>query len=201
MIDFLGIGAQKCGTTWLYEHLRGHPEVRFPAGKEVHFWNLRRKLGIEWWLSLFPEAAGIQQGEITPAYAFLDPEVIASVNAAAPSIKLFYVVRNPMARAWSSALMALGRAELAIDEVSDQWFVDHFKSRGSRQRGNYSRCIRNWLAVFPPENLHVMVLEDMRDNPKAALVRLAEHIGVDERHFSAANDSPASDSHFHRTRI
>ena len=34
-----------------------------------------------------------------------------------------------------------------------------------------------------------MFLEDIRENPKVALVRLAEHIGVDPRHFFAANDS------------
>lgn len=27
MLDFLGIGAQKSGTTWLYEQLRRHPQV------------------------------------------------------------------------------------------------------------------------------------------------------------------------------
>jgi hypothetical protein len=32
MLDFLGIGAQKAGTTWLYERLSQHPAVRFPAG-------------------------------------------------------------------------------------------------------------------------------------------------------------------------
>lgn len=39
MLDFLGIGAQKAGTTWLYEKLRLHPDIAFPAGKEVHFWD------------------------------------------------------------------------------------------------------------------------------------------------------------------
>src|SRR5262249_41035314 len=39
--DFLGIGAQKAATTWLYENLKRHPEIEFPAGKEVHFWDKR----------------------------------------------------------------------------------------------------------------------------------------------------------------
>lgn len=33
---FLGIGAQKAGTTWLYENLRRHPGVWMPPAKELH---------------------------------------------------------------------------------------------------------------------------------------------------------------------
>jgi hypothetical protein len=34
MIHFLGIGAQKAGTTWICQHLCQHPHTRFSAGKE-----------------------------------------------------------------------------------------------------------------------------------------------------------------------
>jgi hypothetical protein len=34
MIHFLGIGAQKAGTTWICQHLSQHPHTRFSAGKE-----------------------------------------------------------------------------------------------------------------------------------------------------------------------
>jgi hypothetical protein len=32
----LGIGAQKAGTSWLYEFLRAHPLVYMPGIKELH---------------------------------------------------------------------------------------------------------------------------------------------------------------------
>ena len=35
--DFLGIGAQKAGTTWLYQNLVGHPQVWMPPVKELHY--------------------------------------------------------------------------------------------------------------------------------------------------------------------
>jgi hypothetical protein len=35
--DFLGIGAQKAGTTWLGRNLQAHPEVWMPRMKEVHY--------------------------------------------------------------------------------------------------------------------------------------------------------------------
>lgn len=34
-----GIGAQKAGTTWLYEQLRAHPDVHMGDVKEVHYWD------------------------------------------------------------------------------------------------------------------------------------------------------------------
>ena len=35
--NFLGIGAQKAGTTWLYANLRLHPQIWMPPIKELHF--------------------------------------------------------------------------------------------------------------------------------------------------------------------
>jgi len=37
--DFLGIGAQKAGTSWLYENLVNHPEIWFPTRKEIHYFD------------------------------------------------------------------------------------------------------------------------------------------------------------------
>jgi hypothetical protein len=37
--DFLCIGAQKAGTTWLYENLRNHPMVWMPPVKELQYFN------------------------------------------------------------------------------------------------------------------------------------------------------------------
>jgi len=37
--DFLGIGALKTGTTWLYLNLRNHPDIRMTPIKELHYFN------------------------------------------------------------------------------------------------------------------------------------------------------------------
>ena len=120
MLDFLGIGAQKAGTTWLYEQLRLHPDISFPAGKEVHFWDLQYERGIEWYRPLFTHDKCKCLGEITPAYAMLSKVHIEEIRDINPSLKIIYILRNPIHRAWSSALMALKRAEMTIDEASDQ---------------------------------------------------------------------------------
>ncbi len=185
MLDFLGIGAQKCGTTWLYERLLRHPRLGFPAGKEVHFWNARYQQGIDWYRRLFPDEPGRKQGEITPAYAILPPQRIAEIRRFQPRLRIVYLIRNPIERAWSSALMALGRAEMTLDEASDQWFIDHFHSAGSMMRGDYERCLRNWYGIFEPERILVLRYDDIAADPLNLLSRCCHHIGVDPDFFAA----------------
>lgn len=42
--DFLIIGAQKAGTTWLDRNLRTHPQIWLPPEKEIHYFDLPRPL-------------------------------------------------------------------------------------------------------------------------------------------------------------
>lgn len=186
MLDFLGIGAQKAGTSWLYAALSLHPELRFPAGKEVHFWDQQRANGVDWYRALFPDTPGAKNGEITPAYAFLPQSEIAEIRALNPKLRMLYLLRNPLERAWSSALMALGRAEMTFEEASDQWFIDHFRSRGSLARGDYEACLRSWRAVFGEEPLLVLRYETVSAEPLALLEAACRHVGVDPQYYRRA---------------
>jgi len=126
MLNFLGIGAQKCGTTWLYAMLSKHPDIAFPGGKEIHFWSeddYQERLA--WYQNLFSGDEQVK-GEITPAYAFLDGGRIKEIYRLVPDLRLIYMIRNPVNRAWSNALMALPRVQMKLEEASDQWFIDPF---------------------------------------------------------------------------
>jgi Sulfotransferase family len=37
--NFLGIGGQRCGSTWLYTNLRKHPDLWLPPVKELHYFD------------------------------------------------------------------------------------------------------------------------------------------------------------------
>jgi len=189
MLDFIGIGAQKAGTTWLYENLQKHPGIRFPAGKEIHFWDMHYENGIEWYKSLFAQAdTEIKNGEITPAYAIMPKEKIKELHGNFPDVRLIYILRDPIERAWSSALMALVRAEMKIAEASDQWFIDHFNSQGSLQRSDYESCIANWLGFYPKQQLLIMDFGRIKASPLAFLKQCAEHIGVTGSFFDTISE-------------
>src|SRR5579864_5427870 len=46
MPTFLGVGAMKCGTTWLFGQLGAHPDIYMPPLKELHYfsWHWHRSL-------------------------------------------------------------------------------------------------------------------------------------------------------------
>ena len=45
--DFLGIGSQRTGSTWLYKHLESHPEIWMPPIKEIHYFDILNKENAE----------------------------------------------------------------------------------------------------------------------------------------------------------
>lgn len=51
--DFLIIGAQKSGTTWLHENLWEHPELWLPPVKELHFLNQKFAPSADGWESAY----------------------------------------------------------------------------------------------------------------------------------------------------
>ena len=184
--DFLGIGAQKAGTTWIHAQLARHPDLFLPAQKEVHFWNREQARGLDWYRGLFAAApADAKAGEITPAYGFLPDDTIRAIHALNPALRLFYSLRNPLERAWSSALMALERAEMTPADASDQWFLDHFRSVGSRRRGAYPDTIERWRRRFGADALLVVWFDDIVTRPRDVLLALAGHLGIDAAPFAA----------------
>ena len=191
-VDFLGIGVQKGGTTWLYHQLARHPQVAFPRGKESHYWDAPGDRDADEWVRLLqPESRRsrtgrpIRSGEITPAYAMLPVGRIAAIQARCPRIRLFISLRNPVERAWSAALMGLARAQMHVHEASDQWFLDHFRSAASRGRGDYVGCLDRWGSVFPADQLLVLFQDDIAARPADVLDDLAGHLGIDAAEFAA----------------
>lgn len=180
MLRLIGIGAQKAGTTWLYRQLAMHPDVVFPAGKEVHFWDRRfPERGTQAYRALFSPDPTRFECDITPAYATLSVEAVQACHDAAPEARVVFILRNPVDRAWSSALMALNRAEMTIDEASDQWFIDHFRSRGSRLRGDYPRTLRIWRDRFGADNVLVLPYTWIGDQPERFLRDCTEFARLD----------------------
>ena len=186
MLDFIGIGAQKSATTWVYERLSHHPGIKFPAGKEIHFWDKNYTMGIDWYRSIFDNENFIN-GEITPSYGHLDISKISEIYSNFPKLKILLILRNPIDRAWASAKMALDRSELLFHEASDQWFIDHFKSSGSISRSAYERNLINWRSVFPENQILILRYEEIEIDPNKFLNHILNHLELDD--FYTGNNS------------
>ena len=181
--NFLCIGAQKAGTTWLFRNLFQHPEVylptRFLPHFDTHYFDKEFSRSLKWYASLFREGGNKAKGENCPAYGVMQLERIRFVQKILPHIKLILLLRNPIERAWSHALMALVlNTNRRYADVPEQEFYAHFRSERSRKRGNYPHILDNWLSTYPREQLQISFFEDLKQRPQELLKDVFQHIGV-----------------------
>ena len=136
--DFLGIGAQKSGTSWLYENLKLHPEIYVSEQKELHYFDKKLNDSLFSYSGNFKNGLGKVKGEITPAYSILQIEKICLIKKLMPRVKLILLLRNPIERAWSHALMDLiVRPHRPYEEVEKEEFIKHFNAEYAINRGDY----------------------------------------------------------------
>ena len=174
----LGIGAQKSGTSWLHEHLRRNPGIAFPGGKEVHFWDLRRHLGVDWYRSMLGSAGPRVAADITPRYGILSPETIREVRACVPEARIVMVIRHPVDRAWPAIRMWMARDGRTAENVDRAWYEAALERNDCLVRGDYERQLRNWRATYPEEQVLVLRYEDIAEDPHRVLVECCRHVGV-----------------------
>lgn len=99
--DFIIIGTQKGGTTFLFELLSIHPHVRPSFRKEIEYFDINFKNGIDWYKSQFPiKKSNIITGESTPHY-MSHPHVPKRISEVIPHAKIITILRNPVDRAYS----------------------------------------------------------------------------------------------------
>ena len=194
-LTFLGIGAQKAGTTWLHRMLALHPDIGMPEQKELHFWDRETpsSAGIAVYLARFAGLKGHARGEITPSYAMLPPGRIALIKVHLPGLRFLYVLRNPIDRAWSQARMEMAR-ELhhgsVIPESSwPEWLTKQMGSAESIARGDYAACLANWFEHYPRDRFLVSLHEENRATPRRFLMDCAQHLGVDADFYQELVDS------------
>lgn len=169
---------------------RGFP---FPQARRFIFWDVHRSKGIDWYRGLFPDDDGKLCGEITPAYACLPPETIAECHTAFPDVRLMYILRNPIHRAWSAAKMEWQRQRPGAVDAPDDWFVEEFRSERSLARGDYEASLKSWLRFYRKDQLLVLRFEELVEHPASFLARCCRHLGVEPLPFAEASLLRAKD--------
>jgi hypothetical protein len=140
--DFVIIGAQKSGTTFLYNLLTRHPSVEGTFEKEVHYFDRFFQKGIEWYRSQFPlprlkEQRKFVTGETTPDYLF-HPHAARRMAEVVPQARLIVLLRNPVDRAYSHYhhnLTRKGRETLGFEEA--------IEAEQARLRGEMEKMLEN----------------------------------------------------------
>lgn len=94
------IGPQKCGTTWIYENLKNHPQLRTSVIDSIHYFDIHYNKGIEWYLRQFTH--GIGDKFFDPTYTYIrSPLAAPRIAKKFPEAKFALSLRNPIERAFS----------------------------------------------------------------------------------------------------
>lgn len=178
--DFLGIGAQKAGSSWLWENLRCHPDLFLPDQKELHFFDRRYHRSLRSYAAKFQGCGDRMKGEITPAYGTLPRDRIALIHSLMPDLRIVLLIRDPVERAWSHALMHLldKQQVRSYEDADPAEFYAHFTSEDSRGKGAYLRILDNWTSFYPADQVFVGFFEDIRERPEALFREVLDHLGV-----------------------
>lgn len=180
--NFMVVGAQKSGTTWLFECLDEHPEVFVPRVKEVHFFDLpeesrfsQRHRGIEWYLGLFPDDPVYKaRGEVTPDYMFY-PHVVDELLELNPAMRIVFILRHPVERAYSAYWMRR-RHDASMADFADLGDA----SSGYIARGLYHRQIAPYFEQFPTAQLRIFIYEEAVREPQQFIAELYDFLGIDK---------------------
>lgn len=181
--DFLIVGAQKSGTTWLWKQLRQHDEVRVPPRKEIHFFDKHMLAhDLSWYAEQVADKAGMQRliGEKTPCYAHLDETTIGFIKKCMPDVKIILILREPASRSWSQARMEIGRYNKREVTNKDKWkLLLNLGSRRNKIRSDYRSILERWRKFFTEEKFLVLFYEQLRSEPGAFYQKICDFLNVE----------------------
>lgn len=198
--QFLIVGAQKAGTTYLYQELVRHPQVHAALTKEIHFFDDGYGAGLHRYFGYFPRRmpAGHLTGEASPGYMF-HPHALDRIGRDLPGVKLIVLLRDPVARAYSQfrheqrlgfetetsfarALDAEARRtdgeweRLASDPTARSFPLRHASYRA---RGIYLPQIEHCHAAVGRDRVLVLQSEHLYTDPAGALRAVEDFLGLD----------------------
>jgi hypothetical protein len=187
-IDFIGIGAPKCGTTWLSAQLEAHPQVGFAPDKEVYYFSdtiLRRmshkelhcfERGESWYQEQFPPATGEVRvrGEFCPNYLYSE-EAADRIATYRADVKLLLCLRPPLEMIYSWYWYNRNAVIASLPPTFEAMMADPFL----RDLGCYARHLKPYLERFPARNFLVIQFEAIRRDPDRVRRRTYEFLKVD----------------------
>jgi len=206
MPDFFIAGHPKCGTTALYEMLRTHPQVFMPELKEP--WYLAEDMAarfqpprsaeppetLEQYMELFAEAEPSQlAGEASSCY-LLSATAAERIAGLRPDAKIIAILREPAA-----FLRSLHMQLLRTHVEGERSFAKAIALEPARRAGkrvprrshrpqlllysdhvHYAEQLRRYHAVFPPEQVLVLIYDDFRADNDGTVRAVRRFLEIEE---------------------
>ncbi|MDR3586011.1 MAG: sulfotransferase domain-containing protein [Desulfosporosinus sp.] len=189
--NFLCVGAVKAGTTTLHHIIRQHPEVYLPNCKETNFFvNDEYANGLTFYETKYFSKIKNEKviGEITPKYLYYDSVPERIFESLGPNVKLIFIFRNPVHRAYSQYLMQLRTGcetntfEKALELESNR--LSELTLPGVRDRYNYIdgglyfKHLKKFLRIFDINNMLFLMFEELIVDPKITFEKVAHFLDI-----------------------
>jgi len=179
--NFLVIGAQRCATSWIYQSLKGHPDIFLPFIKEINFFDRYYSEGLDWYkryFELYKNEKAI--GEVTPSYLYNKeaPERIAKIL---PGVRLVACLRNPIERAFSQY-----RKQQKAGEVSSEFDKALEEIPVYINKGFYYTQIMRYMDSFSRDRLLILIYEDIEKDTVKFIQAIFNFLDVDTKHIPPA---------------
>ncbi len=181
-VDFFCVGGDKCGSTWLSEMLRQHPQLNVADNKEPHFftdkWNWHR--GWDWYGRNWSREGGVR-GEFSTSYIHCR-FALERIAAHYPNAKIIVLLRHPLQRSISQLKHLLRSPEnraLARGGTAEEYAEFLVKHRMVIRCSKFSFWFDVMAERIPPERVKVFYFEQIRDEPERVIAEAFALLGVD----------------------
>jgi hypothetical protein len=197
------VGAQKSGTSSLFDYLAQHPQILTSSVKEVHYFDggLSSRTdnfvkGESWYRSFFPlkykKSRNKKIIEASPLYLF-SPDVARRIRETLPQAKIIVVLRNPVDRAIShyhhevragresrQMLQAFIEEESLLAPIwaNREFRNEAFITKSYLSRGLYADQIERYLKEFSKERICIIKSNDLFADPDSAIKPVLKFLGL-----------------------
>lgn len=180
--NFFIVGAPKCGTDSMYQYLRSHPAVFMPEEKEPHYFTtdlpaFRRMDSEENYLALFSGATSEHHavGEASVWYLF-SKDALPAIRVFNPKARILVIFRNPVE--FVQSLHAQTAYNKGLDPNFAAAWADSTKRERLAAKGMFGEQFRRLSNCFPSNQILVVILDDLRTDPRREYLRILEFLGI-----------------------
>lgn len=193
--NFLGLGSQRCASTWLYYALNSHPNILMTSKKETRYFSHKiTTKSLEWYSNLFDikDKLTVDKpyilGEIDPSYAAMYYQEVLLVKKIIPHLKIILIIRHPVERIVSSITRSWSFSFLEKEKPKNKnifYLLRIVDSSLCYRFTNYERTYKNWSSVFGVENIFIETYDNINLKPKKILNDLILFLGLENSNLLA----------------
>jgi len=207
--DFICIGGQKAGTSWLYHQLTAHPDFWMPPVKELYYFDslskIKRRLpprckdardalfmekldqlsawpclDLVGYGKLFELKGALLSGDISPSYSMLKDDLVEQVITHFPNLKVIFLARDPVERVWSQLSMEAWLQTIPPFDPSDPDEVARSLGwPGVLLRSHLSKIVARWRGYLGPDLFRVFFFDDLERDPARLRRSILSFLGAD----------------------